>query len=395
METRHNATNDRGRSPEALGRGLRLWLARHRNGGSRCEGDREDVYSGICLACDAQPGLEVLERRVERPRQGDIARGAIRVGEIALVLEHVSEVVGAGKSERAIDVGRDRVIGDIDAQRRRERGGHLRAGEVLARDPDGPADELRAALEDAVGAAPDVLHGDRGHRLVVERERDRIATVRSLLRSGAEPDHVLPVERRQQERGRHAGGAEVGVRLALGVEVGDLVLAHERGHAVVIERYAVARVVERRPDHMLQPGALGRSGHLLRLLELALGREMLPEIRQAKRAVGAAERPRHALLIVEIRRDHFRTARGQGARLVAVDMAGQRPHREATLRIVENRPRQTTALGAGGAHNRNHLAHCALPLIKKSTVPHRDDDPKPSARSAWPDWLHAQRIRGP
>ena len=81
-------------------------------------------------------------------------------------------------------------------------------------------------LEDAVGAAADVLGGDAGQLRVVHRQHELQHAVRPGLGPHAEVDEVVPVERRQQERRRHAGLAEERVGLALGVEVRHLVLAH-------------------------------------------------------------------------------------------------------------------------------------------------------------------------
>ena len=50
--------------------------------------------------------------------------------------------------------------------------------------------------------------------------------------------------------------AKESVRLALRIEVRNLVLALQRGHAVVAERYPLARVFERRPDDVPQGGSL-------------------------------------------------------------------------------------------------------------------------------------------
>ena len=144
----------------------------------------------------------------------------------------------------------------LSPQRLGERGGHLRAGQVLARNADGLADILLALLEDAEGALADVFRGDAGKFLVAHGKGERQLAVGAFLRAHAEVNHVVPVERGQQKRRRHAELGEHLVGLALAVEVRDLVLAHERRHAVVAERHPLPRVFERGPDDMLNVGVL-------------------------------------------------------------------------------------------------------------------------------------------
>src|SRR5690242_13294432 len=49
-----------------------------------------------------QPGIEVLEPRVQLARAPGVARALELVAEDRLELEHVAEVVGAGEAERAV-----------------------------------------------------------------------------------------------------------------------------------------------------------------------------------------------------------------------------------------------------------------------------------------------------
>ena len=109
----------------------------------------------------------------------------------------------------------------------------------------------------------------------------------------AEVDEVLPVERGQQERGRHAELREHARSASpLASKCGTLYLPIERRHAVVGERHPLARVLERGPDHVLHAGLLRRLRHgCAASAELLLGREVLPEVGDAERAVGAFERP--------------------------------------------------------------------------------------------------------
>ena len=130
-----------------------------------------------------------------------------------------------------------------------------------------------------------------GQLLVAHRKRERELAVGPLLRPHAEVDEVVPVERRQQERRRHAGVGEDVVGVALRVEVRHLVALHQRRHAVVGERHPLARVLERGPDDVRHAARLGGGGHRPRLRHLPLRREVLPEVRDAVRAVARPRTP--------------------------------------------------------------------------------------------------------
>ena len=49
-----------------------------------------------------EPLIEGLQLRVERAREREVARAAVLLLEVALELEHVAEVVGAGEAEAAV-----------------------------------------------------------------------------------------------------------------------------------------------------------------------------------------------------------------------------------------------------------------------------------------------------
>ena len=198
-----------------------------------------------------------------------------------------------------------------------------------------------------------------GQRLVGHWKRDRVPAVRSLLRPRPETDHVVPIERRPEEGRGHTDLAEVAIGLALGVEMGHLVFAHQGRHAVVAQRDTLAGVLERRPDHVTHAGGLRRVRHVLGLRELALGREVLPVIRDAEGAIRAGERPHEARLVVQIGGDDLRAARRERSALFVVRVTRQRADGEAALRIVEDGPRQSAALRARCSHNRDPLAHCS------------------------------------
>src|SRR4051812_46414065 len=101
------------------------------------------------------------------------------------------------------------------------------------------ADVFVPGLEDSKRALADVLHRDAGQFLVAHREGDGQYAVRALLGTQAEVDQVVPIERGQQEGGRHARVAEERVRLRLGVEMRHLVFPQQSWYAVVRKRNLV------------------------------------------------------------------------------------------------------------------------------------------------------------
>jgi hypothetical protein len=68
------------------------------------------------------------------PRDIDAARRDAGGLEVAIELEHVAQILGAGEPEAAICFGRHFVVPDLSPERVRERRRHLRAGQVLAGD---------------------------------------------------------------------------------------------------------------------------------------------------------------------------------------------------------------------------------------------------------------------
>src|SRR5437763_12375969 len=88
------------------------------------------------LAIRRQPLAETQQLRIQRTRFIHRPRGAEVSLEVALELEHVPEVVGAGKSESAIHARLDRVVANFFGEESGKRRGHFRSGEVLARDAD-------------------------------------------------------------------------------------------------------------------------------------------------------------------------------------------------------------------------------------------------------------------
>ena len=126
---------------------------------------------------------------------------------------------------------------------------------------------------------------------VAHREGNPQPPVLSAARTHAEMNQVVPVERRQQERRGHAGVDEPLIRLALAVEMRNLVLPHDRRHAIVVESHPAPRVFERRPDDVLHAGMLGRGGHRSGLSHLPFRRKMLPVVGDAKRRHAPRKKP--------------------------------------------------------------------------------------------------------
>ncbi len=183
-----------------------------------------------------------------------------------------------------------------------------------------------------------------------------------VLRAHAEVDQVVPVERRQQARGRHARPTEVVVRFALHVEVRHLVLAHERRHARVVELDEASRVFERGPDHVLHPRLLRGVGHRMGFGPFLVRRKVVPEERHAIRAIGAVERTRHGRLVGDVCCDDFGAGSSQCTRLRRIRVTRDGTHGEFAAGIRKNRPHEPAALRAGRTRHRNDLLrHFSIP----------------------------------
>src|SRR5262245_26448022 len=142
----------------------------------------------------------------------------------------------------------------------------------------------------------------------------------------------------------------------------DLVLLLERRHPVVVERDGLARVLEGRPDGVLDARGRRGTGEVAALRGLLRAAEVLPEIRQAVRAVGPVERLPQAGLVVEIRLDDLDAAVGERPCCVLAGIACDRPERELAAWVVEDRAREPACLRASGAGHGDDLlvCHCFL-----------------------------------
>src|SRR3990167_5346678 len=97
---------------------------------------------------------------------------------------------------------------------------------MLACDADGLADILTALLEDAERALADIFGCDTRELLVIHRQRECQRPVRPFLRTHAEVNQIVPIERRAQKGRGHAELRKLSIGLALAVEVRYLILPH-------------------------------------------------------------------------------------------------------------------------------------------------------------------------
>ena len=180
--------------------------------------------------------------------------------------------------------------------------------------------------------------------LVSQGKRYCEPAVLTLFRTHAEIDKVLPVRRRQQEGRGHAEFRKECVGFSLGVEVGDFVIVHQRGHPVVVQGHPFSGVFKRGPDDVFQVRCFRRLGHAPRVSQFFFRREMLPEKSDAERAVGTGKARVDAARIVHVHTHDFRAQRGKCFRLVGRDVSGESPRGEITIGVVENSPYQASTL---------------------------------------------------
>ena len=135
----------------------------------------------------------------------------------------------------------------------------------------------------------------------------------------------------------------------------DLVLILESRHPVVVDWDGLARVLEGRPDGVLDACGNRGTGEVAALRGFLLAVEVLPEVRQAVRTVGPVERAPQASLVVEIRLDDLGAPVGERPRCVLAGIPRDRPERELAARVVEDRAREPACLRTGGAGHSDDL----------------------------------------
>ena len=107
--------------------------------------------------------------------------------EVAVDLEHVAHLVGAGETEAAVDVGVDGVVAGPDRCPGPSRASRpFRRSSGSRRDADRLADVLRAGLEDAVGDLADVFGRDAASLLSPIGNVQLYCAVGSFLRRETE-----------------------------------------------------------------------------------------------------------------------------------------------------------------------------------------------------------------
>src|SRR5260370_20296009 len=260
-----------------------------------------------------EPAVEGEQLRVQRAGDLGVAGGEELATQDGLKLEHVGDVFRAGDAGSAEDVERNVVEAHLAPEGPLGRRRHLRTGEVLAGDAEPLADRAGAATEETEGALADVHGGDAWKPGAPERHGEHEVAVRRLARPHAEMDEVVPVEGGEEVGGRRRLLGEDSIHLALGVEVRDLVAALERGQPAVVERYPPARVLEGRPEDVLETGPPARPGQRRRLGALPVRGLGLPEVGDAEGAGRAGKSPVEALRIVEVPGDDLHAEGGEGA----------------------------------------------------------------------------------
>jgi len=218
-----------------------------------------------------KPLLKGLQRGVEASGDVKVAGATEVLCEIPIELEHIAEIIRAWETQTTVHLRGHVVVPYLLPQCFGQRLSHLRTGQMFACNADGLTDKLPALLEDAVGALSDVLCGDAWKFLFAHGHGDRQLAVRAFLGAHAEIDKILPVERGKQECGRHGKFGEHLISLALGIQVRNLVVAHEGWHARVAERYPLTRVFEGGPNDVFEAIVLRCRGHGLGLGEFLLG----------------------------------------------------------------------------------------------------------------------------
>ena len=214
-----------------------------------------------------------------------------------------------------------------------------------------------------------------------------LTTGARVIATSADPDKARAEVERTIDRllaglrstASYFAAGEHPVRLALGVVMRDLVALAQRRHARIVERDELARVLERRPDHVLQTRGTRGACHIRRLDLLPLRREMRPVEGDEERAIRAVQSTRQAERVVDIRLHHIGAGGGERPGVVGGGVAHQRAHRVGARRVVQDSARKPSALSAGRADHRNDPLgahgsppHFAAEVYTAAAAPARD-----------------------
>ena len=133
-------------------------------------------------------------------------------------------------------------------------------------------------------------------------------------------------------------------------------MSHQSGHARIAQRYPAACVLQRRPDRMVDTRFLRGAGHRQRLIELFRGRVVRPEERHTKHRVRAVEGLSHAVEVVQIRLNDFRSRPGKILGLRRFEIPRDRADNEILRLIAKDRADEPASLRACRTHDRDDFS---------------------------------------
>ena len=134
--------------------------------------------------------------------------------------------------------------------------------------------------------------------------------IRTRFRAHAKANKIFPIERGKQESSSYSQSDREMIALALGIEGGHFVLAHERGHAVIEEWHPLTTFFQRRPGDVPYAIRFGGFGQSTGLSQLLFGREILPEKGDAICLVSTLHNAADAGRVAEVDLDNFCPAKG-------------------------------------------------------------------------------------
>src|SRR5262245_15411547 len=127
----------------------------------------------------------------------------------------------------------------------------------------------------------------------------------------------------------------------------DFVLALQSRYTIIAERHQLPGVFQRRPNHVPQSCSLRCHCHYFCFGHFLLWRQVRPEKGYAKGCVGAFACIFQALGIVYVRSHNFSTQSCEMLCPGPIHIPSEHTRSETTIRVVKDRPDQTTDLGIG------------------------------------------------